>query len=431
MSELSELLSKKTLEQAVADLSLEDEHLINGGSQMSKRLGCSGSLEMEFRYPKDSAGYDAQLGTKVHERIEEYIPIMMDQYVESQYIDIFNFKSGNDPEIDAAAELACKDVAERIINPLENHEDIPKWWVEKRYIANAEAFRGGKADFSCWIEFNGALKGVIWDYKNGRNPVDAATTPQLIEYAVGMYNSLKTDAERDQVVGFDLYIFQPNSSSTYRTHRYVNICELKELTAKHQDAALTALGKKGERRLNAGKHCMFCSGKVGCPAFSQMMQEEASLDFEEDPEGLEIKGLSEEKILAAFKFLPLLSSYKKDLEAYIIARGMAGQPVPGTETIYKRNNRTWIKDIEIIKNNLLNHIHSNNLSQVFTEKPVSQAKVSAFLKSKGASKEEIQKCIEMSTTKPGKRPVAVLEEEVRDRQIARAIVDEFDEIEEE
>lgn len=436
MSDLDKLLSEMMLKEALKDLSVDDEHLINGGSQISKRMGCSGSLEMEHRFPQDSAGFDAELGTTIHELIENYIPLYHD---DDDWKD--RIPSGVKDEHKEAAISAVEDIDNRVYGPdsfygQEKIVIVETWRVEEKYIANPKSFRGGKADYSALLKYKIGNKifhrGIIWDYKNGRYPVDAKTSPQLVEYAIGMYKEYKDDCDFD---GFDLYIYQPNNSSTHRTHRFISMEELLELDEKAEFAARKNMGLEGERTLTAGSHCMFCSGKVGCPAFDNMMKEEASLDFSVEPEeleGLEIKSLSDQRVLSAYKLLPLISRYKKDLENHILSRAMLGDPVEGTEAIYKRKNRAWIDDQDIIISNIDQVTRGTiPLSAIFDRKIKSQSQVKAALKLNGTSKEDIKEFMEKSTTKPGKRAVPVLVEEVKDRQVARAIVDEFEPIDEE
>lgn len=145
------------------------------------------------------------------------------------------------------------------------------------------------------------------DYKNGWNVVEHDGNKQVLSYLLG-----KAIEHEWAFARYRLTIVQPNAEHSEGKERSVEVSE-KELRA-HQDQlrgwvemvdeAADAKGapKPGfetvspvwaKKYLRAAKpgsgekdHCMFCDAKPRCPAYIAMRQNEAAMDFDDEPKAL-------------------------------------------------------------------------------------------------------------------------------------------------
>jgi hypothetical protein len=229
-----------------------------------------------------------------------------------------------------------------------------------------------------------ALLHVI-DYKNGRVLVEHEDNEQLMSYLLGRAHDFGWD--------YDLYkitIVQPNAfhpEGRIRTHT-VTAEELRAFEAKHRaavervDEAIfnyetfvtddETFAEWASGYLKAGPHCLMCNAMAICPAYRQMLADEAKLDFADDPtENLKFSITDPERARAVLRWAPYMSALIRACNAYIMATMMAGRPVDGLKLVRGKSHRRWRDDLspdQIAKKMVeKGYLNGNEVAQLWTE----------------------------------------------------------------
>lgn len=197
------------------------------------------------------------------------------------------------------------------------------------------------------------------DYKNGWNVVEHDGNKQVLSYLLG-----KAIEHEWQFARYRLTIVQPNAEHEEGKTRSVTVTEA-QLRA-HQDdlrgwvdavdvaAAAKGAPKPGFETVNpawakkylvASKpgtkekdHCMFCDGKARCPAYVAMRQDEAAIDFDDEPSELPAPS-SAEDVARIMRWKPAFDALFKAAFAYGKRELENGFKVPGFKLAKTRPHR--------------------------------------------------------------------------------------------
>ena len=124
----------------------------------------------------------------------------------------------------------------------------------------------GTPDYYLYDEEGARL--YLWDFKNGRKPVDVCENPQLIVYASAVLDDVLGDSYgvMDTKIWVDFRIVQPNATSDSGVNSWgVWASDLRAPINKLKFAAENALSDDPDIR--TGPHCVRCASCGTCSAF--------------------------------------------------------------------------------------------------------------------------------------------------------------------
>jgi len=217
---------------------------------------------------------------------------------------------------------------------------------------------GGTADVTEVEPFGWAH---LLDYKNGYEVVEVEDNAQFQNYAVGILHE-HPDAE-----GVHCTVVQPNApheEGTVRTVSYTRE-EIEKFQVELKEAADAT--SKPNAPLRAGDWCKWCLGKNKCPEFEKVMQEEAGVDFANDPpeeiahpvvsnaehkaalkSGADLEVVYREGLAKRAKWIPVIDKWAREIEGEIQNALMDGKEVPGFKLVNGKSNRKWVELPEVV-----------------------------------------------------------------------------------
>jgi len=195
---------------------------------------------------------------------------------------------------------------------------------------------GGTADVTLTELFGW---GDVSDYKNGYNVVEVKNNEQLKIYALEVLH------ENPDLEGVRSRIIQPNAphaEGVIREEAYT-ADELKVFEIELREAAAATLIPNALRR--AGDWCKWCPAQLRCPEFQAMMEEQAGMDFADDPVDFVARGgeldvpKTNMDLAAKSKWIPLFDDWIRNMEAAIEAELINGNDVPGNKLVRGKSKR--------------------------------------------------------------------------------------------
>lgn len=348
-------------------------HSAKSPSQAKRIRTCHGSLTLCAALPefqRNQSGEAARLGTVTHSLIEHALrqcvepEVFRDRIVELEGDDeepVFLTRGSKMPGrgrvfyivdsdmIDAASRMTryvrrrCKELGisqsdlqlETRTNPLPDRDDTD-----------------GTADVT--IDAWPTMLEVV-DYKNGYRYVDEASD-QVIAYLLG--KALEADMSHEK---YRVTIVQPNIGDGKPRHHDMTKAQLlawqkayrvdieKNDEAADDPNAPTAGFKKvnpkwAAKYLNAGNdadHCTFCDAAPICPARLMMAQNDAAIDFADDPEELP-EPTTEEEAARILAWAPRMETLIRATSAYALRAIQNGYSVPGQKAVRGKTNRKLV-----------------------------------------------------------------------------------------
>lgn len=116
----------------------------------------------------------------------------------------------------------------------------------------------------------------IYDYKNGRWPVEAEDNTQFLYYAIGA--AIVHNWDFDYV---EMSAIQPNSMAEDKNPRWrITKDELKEWVNIFHECAIKTITEPNN--FKSGEHCHFCPARGMCEQEASDSMKSAQIDFEED-----------------------------------------------------------------------------------------------------------------------------------------------------
>ena len=193
---------------------------------------------------------------------------------------------------------------------------------------------GGTADVTLVEPFG---RAELVDHKNGYVLVEAKDNDQLKQYAVGIAHE-HSDCESVTVT-----ISQPNAphkEGLIRAETF-SIDELKLYEIRMKEAAEATSTPNAP--LRAGDWCLWCPAKTRCPAFDEMMLEEARADFAEDEPPAQLPTpVSTEELAHKMEWVPVIEAWVGRIKADIQRELENGNEVPGWKLVRGRSKRRWL-----------------------------------------------------------------------------------------
>lgn len=173
----------------------------------------------------------------------------------------------------------------------------------------------------------------IFDFKYGHKHIPVIENPQLLLYALGLYNNFVGTINK-----FNFYIIQPRDYHNAPVRKWsISIEDFHE----HIDPIIKAarIAKLGGD-LKAGKHCLYCKARHLCPALNEASSE--VFDFISQPIQTEI-GLDKlgEELNVLKYFSEIIKAKQTGLEAQITELINQGKHVPGYRLKPGRGNLSW------------------------------------------------------------------------------------------
>lgn len=335
----------------------EREHAICSASGAERGLACLGSVAMCALVTPPEESRAAKEGTQAHELSEKLL-----------YPLVFHYNKTGEDAWDTASIMDftlyehypremfdhCLEYTRLIWDNVREYKP-KKIFIETKLDLDKNLQMFGTSD--CFFGFKLKDKKIlsVWDFKYGKRHVVEVRSAQLPFYANAIINS--TGVTPDEAW---LNIYQPRAEHKDGEHR-VAVLSYKELRDWNEKflawgEAAPALIGKNEKELEAyvttGDHCLFCDGKIACPAYKKKLQQDAGMDFMDDPDLLPAPQDAEGRILSYFqqypeeaaKFLTAIPRIEKFCTTYkqsSINFIQSGGSIPGWKLVQGRGRRQW------------------------------------------------------------------------------------------
>jgi len=286
---------------------------------------CSGSATAISRCRDDDRANDERdLGIATHELISTCLTNDIDP------VSLIGLPLSNGRVVDE--EMAnCAVVMIDSVTPLLGLEHV----VEQE-IQMPQVFQGhrGFVDFAAYDRAEG--KVYVYEYKNGRSPVDAYRNFQLIDYSIGLINFWGINIP----VEFVFRVVQPRSYTATGPVRSWSVMsyELNDLYRQLHDKAHEAKGPNPT--LTTGQHCRSCPAIGICGAARKASYN--AIDLADDPLEVDIMddtdiGIEYEMLKRASKMIEKRFQSLEDEIKYRIENGSSS-----TGYTMGRNAGKWV-----------------------------------------------------------------------------------------
>ncbi len=338
------------------------KHAVLSASSTSRWLKCPGSIQASSHIIESDSGPSARLGTAAHylgecclirnkdphEFIDKIILMYKDDavvltdpnlkkkiYATDHKLSKSDLKSLEQIPVDmdmaSAVSVYLDTVADCRKELGKNRiEYIEEYFELKKYDEEL----GGTGDWSAAVEYD---CGIVIDYKNGSGViVEIHDNEQLKTYGLGLLlkhpslETIKTIIVQPRAAHED----GPVRSQTYTAQ------ELLDFGAELKTGAEVTRGKNPP--LKAGSWCKFCPILGECSAAKGAAQEQAMVDFEDDPQDLPVL-VDNTDIAKALKWLPFIDNWIGKVKEHALNELAAGREVPGYKLVKKKSNRVWKK----------------------------------------------------------------------------------------
>ena len=241
----------------------------------------------------------------------------------------------DDPEMDLEMEKAVRVYTNDVAQTLDS--DLSQLHIEALVSATRvhPQYSVGTTDSYAYLAHRRTL--YVWDYKHGRQNVEAFENWQCINYAVGILDTLGLP---DLETTVEIRIVQPRA---YHPEGAVKVWSLPahELRpyanhlARGAEESLSGTGK-----IHTGTHCRYCRARVICPAALEAGVELYEAVAEASPDTLEVKNLAHLYSItkrAKEHLTYMLEGYTAQMEHHL----RSGESVPGYTLEPTRGNRKW------------------------------------------------------------------------------------------
>jgi hypothetical protein len=157
---------------------------------------------------------------------------------------------------------------------------------------------------------------VDWKYGDGYI-VEAENNDQARFYLAGAVHGGHLPKRESYV----FWIFQPSaklSPSKYASRAVYTRKDLERFTGDLADSI--GEWRAGRAKYNAGAHCAHCKGKLGCPAYKELLTTATKVD---------IKGMTPAELGYWKGMRPALTAFMNEVDAAAYRNASAGRLIPG------------------------------------------------------------------------------------------------------
>lgn len=339
-----------------------------GPSSMERHFGCPASRRLSAGEPNNDTFFTRQ-GTAAHE-FAEFITRKPAGYKATEWlggvidlagttpktrfyrcddplapeVDEWTTWPIDDEQIDGA--LLYRDTLHALVEPgcifeLETRIDITH--------VNAELF--GTSDAYIFNPKTGLL--IVADYKYGRGyAVDAEENPQLLTYAVGIYNKLKAAGFKIKTIR--LLIIQPRA---YHIRGEVRDYETTAADLRKFEAELKVrLAKTEDPKAvaEAGDHCKWCPAAYRCDTLRDYIYEIIGATIDPDGEAQptdmpKVERMSRDALGRVMRAAQIIENWIRRVFAKAHSEALDGRVPTGMKLVDKRAYRKWIDQTKVIQ----------------------------------------------------------------------------------
>jgi hypothetical protein len=303
-------------------------------SQADRYLNCPGSIRLAEGVPSLPESAAAREGTDAHFVLET----ILTDLISGKKEDVSKFqkdKKKYSPEMISHAVNAAKEITRRAPKGAklfcEQKVDNDLKYIDPDF--------GGTLDAAIAEPF-GRLEVI--DYKYGAGiPVDAADNPQLIAYALALYNRFDRNFSEIRITIIQPRAFHESGNVVRSWDTTPEVLEHWELKFKKGIKAC----RDPKAPVAAGDWCRFCPAKHICPAVSTDAMKQAQIDFAPDKgltAALEPADVEVGRLAVALSAADKLEHWIAGVKARAYEVLNAGGVVPGYKLVPKRASRVWV-----------------------------------------------------------------------------------------
>lgn len=230
--------------------------------------GCTGWVLMSQTYPETEESPEAKEGTASHEVAAQMLEANARACLGAPKRDeLVGTAASNGVIISEEMFDGAKEYADDVATVMRDRGVFggPHLGIEKRIEAKrVHGLSFGTVDCFLYDQKRGDL--FIWDYKFGREVVEAYENWQAINYAAGLIEELEINGVADQYTTVHIRIAQPRAfhrDGTIREWR-VKASDMRAHFNTLNGNAHKALGPDAETR--SGAHCKHCTARHACQA---------------------------------------------------------------------------------------------------------------------------------------------------------------------
>lgn len=219
-------------------------------SSSNRWLACTGSLELESRYPVVPTTTEA---TQYGQRVHQYAQLLLTSQDPQQTMTFLHNQEPSNQELHNEALHFTNYVRDIITSTPSFSISIEK----KLPLDFIHPALSGTPDV---VLFNDDDIHII-DLKTGQTRVSAVDNPQLMLYACGVY---RHNARSARTITLHIYQDNPRSGFNINTHQF---------STTHLDHFIDSvrstldLVEKGIYKYTLGSHCQYCPFQNKCPAY--------------------------------------------------------------------------------------------------------------------------------------------------------------------
>ena len=319
----------------------EAAHVRAGGSKAHRILACPASLRLEDEAGPDKSSGDAMLGTAAHALLERSLRLgtLAEAWVGTP-IDVEGKAFVVDGDMAEAVQVAV-DWVDNVMATCHDAVLMLEQRVTWAALNPAEEMRGS-ADIIILLPSLGRL--IVADYKHGQGKVvEVKGNAQGRYYAVGaLLDPAVSELPIDEV---QVTIIQPRAYHPDGPVRSETASHAELFAWSVQMLEAVRIAGQPDAPINPGSHCTFCRAEATCPARAErslaLAQDEFSVEILRTP----AKAMEPQQVIEALaKLEPVLDAaeaWRKSAQAFLHARALAGEAVPGYKLVPARPARVW------------------------------------------------------------------------------------------
>lgn len=355
---------------------VERAHAELGGSSAERWMHCPGSYYLYKQLRGEPELHPNTIrGTKAHGVAESHLKAFLEVKIHGTATTKIT-AADDDPELTEWAVEYVKNVWE---NVLEFSITGKAFGVEDEFTISQDLSMWGFVDFWCvYVDDRGKRVGVILDFKTGHHAVDVKGNAQLAFYAVALRAWVRSQGKDLDYVR--IAVHQVTSDPKYKEDK-ITAKQLDAWEKKFYKAAKTIFVDK-KATFKCGDYCEFCRAKGICKKYLSKVEGDTKLIISAATpmSGVVVEQLSDEQLRAIALNKEFVLSICKAVDAQIIARHLAGNPVEGTKVIRGAGKRCWKEMPEEV---LINSLTALGIEEPYVKKVITISKAEAAM---GAAK---------------------------------------------